>query len=261
MKVVLLAGGLGTRLAEETELKPKPMVEIGGFPILVHIMKIYAHYGFRDFLVALGYRGDVIKEYFLKYHLRHRDISVNLATGQANFRDTNHDDWDVRLVETGDKTMTGGRLLRLASILSPEGTFMLTYGDGVANVNLEQLVSFHRSHGKIGTVTGVRPPARFGALQIDGNQVVNFSEKPQTEGGWINGGFFVFEPQFFDYLHGDDTILEREPLEELAKDGELMCFKHPGFWHAMDTVRDREVLTEYWRTDSAPWNVWRRNVP
>jgi glucose-1-phosphate cytidylyltransferase len=252
MKTVLLAGGLGSRLSEETTIRPKPMVEIGGIPILVHIMRLYAHAGFRDFIVALGYRGDMIREYFAHYHLRHGDVTIHLPTGTIQYGEDVVDDWNVRLVDTGGETLTGGRLHRLERIVGDE-TFMLTYGDGVADLDIRTLVEFHRAHGKLATVTAVRPPARFGAITFDGNRVVDFREKPQTEAGWINGGFFVFEPGIFRYLSGDETILEREPLERLANDGELMAYKHEGFWHAMDTVRDRDVLNALWKSGAATW--------
>lgn len=253
MKTVLLAGGLGSRLAEETGLRPKPMVEIGGVPILVHIMRIYAQAGFNDFVVALGYRGDVVREYFAHYHLRHGDVLIHLPTGNIEYGEDVVDDWNVRLVDTGEKSMTGGRLHRLEPLLKPLGTFMLTYGDGVSNVDVKKLVSFHKSHGKLVTITAVRPPARFGAMIFDGDRVTRFEEKPQTEAGWINGGFMVMEPGVFEYLKGDATVLEGEPLERLAKDGQLMAYRHEGFWHAMDTVRDRDVLNQLWAKGNAPW--------
>jgi glucose-1-phosphate cytidylyltransferase len=253
MKTILLAGGLGTRLSEETQLKPKPMVEIGGIPILVHIMRCYAAHGFSQFVVALGYKGEVVKDYFLNYHLRNSDLLINLATGKVDYSQRMKEDLAVELVDTGDKTMTGGRLHRLESLLRPGGTFMLTYGDGVSDVDISALVAFHRKHGKIATVTAVRPAARFGAMVFEGDRVASFKEKPQASEGWINGGFFVFEPKVFDYLHGDETVLEQDPLEKLAKDGQLMAYKHPGFWQPMDTIRDRDALNELWRAGNAPW--------
>lgn len=253
MKAVILAGGLGTRLSEETVVKPKPMVEIGGLPILVHVMRIYARFGFSEFVLALGYKGEIIKEYFLNYHLRTSDLDIHLSTGRAEFAARVVDDWTVRLIDTGEQTMTGGRLHRLESQLVSGGTFAVTYGDGVSSVDIRALLEFHARHGKLATVTAVRPPARFGAIVMQGDKVVDFHEKPQSGEGWINGGFFVFEPGVFRYLNGDATILEREPLERLASDGELMAYRHPGFWHAMDTVRDRDVLNEFWRTRTAPW--------
>ena len=256
MKTVILAGGLGTRLSEETQIKPKPMVEVGGIPILQHIMHIYSRFAFNDFIVALGYKGEIVKDYFLNYHPLNSDVSVHLATGRVEYQNNDLEDWHVRLVDTGDASMTGGRLHRLEPILKDGGTFMLTYGDGVANINVEELVAFHKSHGKVATVTAVRPPARFGAMAFEGDTVLNFKEKPQTGEGWINGGFFVFEPKVFDYLSGDMTILERDPLEGLARDGQLMSYKHEGFWHPMDTVRDRDFLNEQWASGDAPWKVW-----
>lgn len=253
MKMVILAGGRGSRLSEETQVKPKPMVEIGGIPILVHIMRIYAKYGYKDFIVAVGYLGDAIKQYFLNHRMRNADITIDLRGGEVTYEEQLAEDWVVRLVDTGLATMTGGRLHRLAQMLRPLGTFMLTYGDGVSNVDVRALVEFHGKHGKLATVTAVRPPARFGALTFDGDQVVEFSEKPQVGEGWINGGFFVFERGVFDYLHGDDTVLEGDPLERLARDGQLMAFKHHGFWHPLDTIRDRDVLEELWRSGRAPW--------
>lgn len=256
MKTVILCGGFGTRLAEETHVKPKPMVEVGGMPIVRHIMKIYSHFGHNDFTLALGYKGEYIKDYFLNYHPHNSDITVNLKTGKIDYANTTTEDWMVQLVDTGKNTLTGGRLHRLESHLRPHGTFMLTYGDGVANIDIKKLLAFHRAHGKLATVTAVRPPARFGAMVFDGDSVKEFSEKPQTGEGWINGGFFVFEPGIFNYLHGDSTILERDPLENLAQDGQLMAFKHDGFWHPMDMLRDRNRLNELWEAGQAPWKVW-----
>ncbi|MBT8003551.1 MAG: glucose-1-phosphate cytidylyltransferase [Rhodospirillales bacterium] len=256
MKTVILCGGMGTRLAEETELRPKPMVEIGEFPILWHIMKIYDHYGFKDFTLPLGYKGEVIKDYFVNYYHRTSDITIELAGGQIGCSNGDQEDWTVRMIDTGPSTMTGGRLHRLKSILRPEGTFMLTYGDGVTDVNIRALLEFHKKHGKLATITAVRPPARFGTMQFDGEMVTRFHEKPQTGEGWINGGFFVFEPEIFDYLHGDETVLEGAPLESLAKNKQLMAFRHAGFWQCMDTVRDRNFLSHQWIEGSAPWKIW-----
>jgi glucose-1-phosphate cytidylyltransferase len=256
LKTVILAGGLGTRLSEETTLRPKPMVEIGGAPILWHIMRSYAHYGFNEFVIALGYKGEVIKDYFLRYCERLADITVDLATRRVEFDHRIDVDWRVDLIDTGRDSLTGGRLHRLEKRLRPQGTFMLTYGDGVSNVDIGALLAFHSSHGKLATVTAVRPAARFGTMQFDGDRVTEFKEKPQTEGGWINGGFFVFEPAVFDYLDGDETVLEDKPLERLSADGQLMAFKHQGFWQCMDTVRDRLRLEEMWATGHAPWKTW-----
>ena len=253
MKTVLLCGGLGTRLSEETLLKPKPMVEIGGRPILWHIMKMYEQYGFNDFFLALGYKGEFVKDYFLNYHARQSNLSLNLKSGEVTYSDPTSEDWNVSLFDTGALTMTGGRLLRLKSYLQNSGTFMLTYGDGVSDVNIEELVKFHRAHGKLATVTAVRPPVRFGELIIEGDKVSHFQEKPQAGEGWINGGFFVFEPGIFDLLTDDTTFLEREPLEQLAQKGELMAYKHPGFWQCMDTIRDRDFLQDSWQSGKAPW--------
>ena len=253
MKIVLLCGGLGTRLSEETQLKPKPMVEIGGKPILWHIMTMNERYGFTDFFLALGYKGEVVKDYFLHYHARQSNLSVNLKSGNVAYNDPTSEDWNLSLFDTGALTMTGGRLLRLKSYLQNSGTFMLTYGDGVSDVNIEELVKFHRAHGKLATVTAVRPPVRFGELIIEGDKVSHFQEKPQAGEGWINGGFFVFEPGVFDLLKDDTTFLEREPLEQLAQKGELMAYKHPGFWQCMDTIRDRDFLQDSWQSGKAPW--------
>lgn len=255
MKTVILAGGMGARLAEETSTRPKPMVEIGGRPILWHIMKIYSAYGFGDFVIACGYKGEMIKEYFYNYYVRNNDYFVDLRDGTQQIHKANGDDWRVGVIDTGIKTNTGGRILRLRKWIG-NGTFMLTYGDGVGNINIKALVEFHRRHGKKASVTAVRPPARFGGLELDGEIVKEFSEKPQTGEGWINGGFFIFESSIFDYLTGDDSILEREPLEKLAKEGELCAFRHEGFWHPMDTLRDKYLLEEYWAQGNAPWKVW-----
>lgn len=253
MKVVILCGGLGTRLAEETSVKPKPMVEIGGKPILWHIMKIYEKYSINEFVLALGYKGEVIKDFFLHYHARQSNLTVSLISGNVEFSNPTAEDWKVSLVDTGALTMTGGRLLRLKPFLEKSGTFMLTYGDGLSDVNIEKLLQFHRSHGKLATVTAVRPPVRFGELLIEGNQVNQFQEKPQAGEGWINGGFFVFEPEVFNYIKGDETFLEREPLEQLAQNGQLMAYQHEGFWQCMDTIRDRDFLEANWKSGQAQW--------
>jgi len=253
VKTVILCGGLGTRLAEETQIKPKPMVEIGGKPILWHIMKIYDQFGYRDFVLPLGYKGEQIKSYFLNYHMLSGNCSINTLTGQMDYEHQSHEDWDVHMFETGHETLTGGRLKRLESYLRPTGTFMLTYGDGVCNVDLSKLVAFHQSHGMIATMTTVRPSARFGTMEFDGQQVASFTEKSQTHAGWINGGFFVFEPEIFDYLEDDYTILERYPLERLAKEGQLMAYHHEGFWRCMDTIRDKQVLEEHYQNGQTDW--------
>jgi glucose-1-phosphate cytidylyltransferase len=253
VKVVILAGGLGTRLGEETAVRPKPMVEIGGRPILWHIMNSYAAYGFREFVVALGYRSHVVKDYFLKYYHNHQnDLTIELKTGKVSTSGKNNEDWIVHLVETGKDTMNGGRLGRLRNLLA-EGTFMLTYGDGVSDIDLARLLSFHRAHGKLATVTAVRPAARFGGLRLRGDDVEEFKEKPQTGEGWVNGGFFVFEPAVLGLIEGDESVLEGAPLETLAQKGELAAFRHDGFWQCMDTVRDRNLLERLWESGHAPW--------
>lgn len=255
MKVIILAGGLGTRLSEETIKIPKPMVEIGGVPILLHIMNIYASYGFTDFVIACGYKGEMIKAYFQNYFLHNSNFIIHLKDGRHEVLDTQTPDWRVSVIDTGFNTMTGGRLRRLKKWINQE-RFMLTYGDGVADVNLKSLLAFHLKHGKPATVTAVRPPARFGGLVILENKVLEFSEKPQTGEGWINGGFFVFEPDVLDYIEDDQTILEREPLEKLAAQGQLMAFHHEGFWQPMDTLREKSLLESLWAEGKAPWKVW-----
>lgn len=254
MKVVILAGGLGTRLSEETELKPKPMLEVGDHPILWHIMKTYAHYGFKEFFIALGYKGAVIKRYFMDYHSLQRDVTIDLADGKMDFRDSEPEDWKIHLIDTGQNSMTGGRVKRLEEHLKGE-TFMVTYGDGVCDVNIAEVLKFHRSHGKLGTVTAVRPPARFGELTIDNDHTAKFSEKPQTHEGWINGGYLVFEPEILNYLNGDSSVLELEVLERLAGEGQLAAYKHDGFWQCMDTLRDKRQLEKAWE-EGAPWKIW-----
>ncbi len=256
MKVVILAGGRGTRLAEETEVRPKPMVEIGGKPILWHIMKIYASYGHKEFYIACGYKGEFIKEYFRNFFIHNSDYIVNLGTGAVDIVSNNGIDWQVAVIDTGLETMTGGRIRRLQQYLDGD-SFLATYGDGVANVDLGALVDFHSAHGKLATITAVRPAARFGGLVVEGDSVREFTEKPQTGEGWINGGFFVFEAGVFDYLDGDDSILEREPLERLALDGQLMAYRHDGFWQPMDTLREKVLLESLWNSGDAPWKVWR----
>lgn len=255
MKVVILCGGLGTRLSEETEVRPKPMVEIGGRPILWHIMRGYASYGFKEFILALGYKGEVIKRYFLDYYHLRSNLTVSMKAGTVTVHDGERDDWIVHMVDTGLNTQTGGRLKRLASYLGDE-SFMLTYGDGVSDANLARLLNYHESYGKLATVTAVRPPSRFGGLSFRGDFVTEFIEKPQIGEGWINGGFFVLEPGVLDYVEGDDTIFEREPLERLAKDGQLVAYRHEGFWQCMDTLRDVRLLQDLWRSGRAPWKVW-----
>ena len=256
MKVVILAGGHGTRLAEETVVKPKPMIEIGGKPIIWHIMSIYAAHGFADFIVACGYKGEILKEYFSHFYLHHVDITLDLSKGTEDVQSRRGPDWRVSLVDTGLATQTGGRVKRLREWIGNK-TFMLTYGDGVGNVDITALLAFHKSHRRLATVTAVRPPARFGGLVFNGDQVVEFSEKPQVGEGWINGGFMVLEPEVLDYIKGDETILEREPLERLAADGQLVAFRHEGFWQPMDTFREKQLLEELWRSGKAPWMVWK----
>lgn len=255
MKVVILAGGFGSRLAEETEVKPKPMVEIGGRPILWHIMKHYAHYGFKEFFIALGYKGDMIKHYFLDYYRLNGNLTTHLANGKVEVQNNVSEDWIVNLIDTGLNTLTGGRIKRLESWLKDE-TFMITYGDGVSNVNLNDLLQFHRSHKKLATVTAVRPPARFGGLIFDGNRVAQFTEKPQISEGWINGGFLVVEPAVFNYLQGDRSSLEADVLEQLASDQQLLGYRHEGFWQCMDTLRDVRLLETLWQSGKPPWKVW-----
>jgi glucose-1-phosphate cytidylyltransferase len=255
MKVVILAGGLGTRLAEETEVKPKPMVEIGGRPIIWHIMKHYFSYGFNEFFIALGYKGEAIKRYFLDYYSISNNMSIDTATGKVDTHRRESENWLVHLIDTGATTNTGGRVKRLEPWLRDE-TFMLTYGDGVSSVDLSALLAFHRSCGRVATVSAVRPPARFGGLEFDGDLVSSFTEKPQTGEGWINGGFLVLEPGIFDYLHDDQSSLESTALEELASRRELVAYRHEGFWQCMDTLRDKRLLETLWQQDQAPWRTW-----
>jgi glucose-1-phosphate cytidylyltransferase len=256
MKTVILAGGMGTRLSEETESKPKPMVEIGGHPMLWHIMNIYAAAGFNEFVIALGYKGEVIKEYFLDFHALNSNLTVNLGSGNVAVHDGKRSDWTVQMVDTGAEVMTGGRIKRLASELK-DGTFMLTYGDGVADLDIRKLVEFHRSHGKLCTVTAVHLPSRFGAFELTaGDRVEKFREKSRADGEWINGGFFVCEPGVLDLIADDQTVWERDPLEKLVEAGELMAYRHEGFWFAMDSLREKRELEKMWADGSAPWKVW-----
>lgn len=257
MKVVLLAGGFGTRLAEETDVKPKPMVEIGGRPILWHIMKLYSHYGFNDFIVCLGYKGYVIKEYFNNYFLHMADVTFDMTNNEITVHEKKAEPWRVTLVDTGNATMTGGRIKRIRKYVGDE-TFMVTYGDGLSDQNIEALVAHHRAHGKLGTMTTVQPSGRFGSVSLgEGDSIDAFVEKPKGDGVWVNAGFFVFEPRVFDYIDGDSTILEKGPLEGLAADGQLSAFKHRGFWKPMDTLREKIEFEEMWNKDKAPWMVWR----
>ncbi len=256
MKVVILAGGTGTRISEETVVKPKPMVEIGGKPILWHIMKIYSHFGYNDFVICLGYKGYIIKEYFSNYFLHMSDVTFDMERNTMEVHQRHVEPWRVTLIDTGVDSNTGGRVKRIAPYVGTE-TFMLTYGDGVADINVDALVKYHRAHGKLATVTSTQPSGRFGAIVCDSaNRVISFQEKPAGDGSWINGGFFVFEPAIFDHIAGDDTVLEREPLEGLARDGELVAYRHSGFWQPMDTLRDKLHLEELWTSGKAPWKMW-----
>ena len=256
MKAVILAGGMGTRISEETSVRPKPMVEIGGMPILWHIMKIYSAHGVHDFVICLGYKGYLIKEYFANYYLHKCDVTIDMANNGMEVHETGVEPWRVTLVDTGEETMTGGRLKRVMRYVGDE-EFLLTYGDGVADIDIGALVDFHHAQGGLATVTAVQPPGRFGALDLEGERIRGFSEKPTGDGGWINGGFFVLSPRVADYIEGDRTVWEREPLEGLASEGQLSSYKHQGFWHAMDTVRDRNQLEELWASGSPPWKTWR----
>lgn len=259
MKVLLLAGGLGTRLSEETDIRPKPMVEVGGKPIIWHIMKIYSHYGFNDFIILLGYKGYYIKEYFANYFLHQSDVMINLKENKMEILNNSSEPWKVTLLDTGLNSMTGGRIKRAQDFVGNE-PFMLTYGDGVANIDITELLKFHRSHGKAMTMTSAQPDGRFGALEINKeNKVLAFQEKPKGDGSWINAGFFVCEPKVFDYiLNGDETVLEQAPLQNLAKDGEIYTYQHNGFWMPMDTLRDKNTLSAMWNNGKAPWKVWNQ---
>lgn len=259
MKVAILAGGRGTRLAEETDIKPKPMVEIGGKPILWHIMMHYYQFGHRDFYIALGYKGEVIKKYMVDYAALSANLTVNTRTGRVASHGQSGPDWDVSLIDTGIDTMTGGRIKRLKPYIGNE-TFMLTWGDGVSDVDLDALLRFHRSHGRLATMTVVRPPARYGHIRQEGHRIIEFNEKPQTAEGWINGAFFVLEPEVFDYVDGDATMWEREPLERLASEGELMAYHHASFWQCMDTLREKHILESLWESGAAPWKSWPDDV-
>ncbi len=256
MKTVILAGGLGSRLGEETAVRPKPMVEIGGRPILWHIMKIYSHHGLNEFVVCLGYKGYLIKEYFSNYFLHSSDVTIDIAKNAMQVHQNHAEPWKITLVDTGAETMTGGRLAAVRDYLDPKEAFCLTYGDGVASVDLTALVAFHRREGRSATITAVAPPGRFGALELDGRRVTAFREKPDGDGGRINGGFFVAEPRVLDLIDGPDCLWERGPLERLAETGELAAWRHDGFWYAMDTLRDKVVLEDLWTSGRAPWKVW-----
>lgn len=256
-KIVILAGGLGTRLSEETIARPKPMVEIGGKPILWHIMKIYSHFGFNDFIICLGYKGYMIKEYFTNYFLHQSDVTIDIKNNRLDVHQNTAEPWKVTLVDTGEKTMTGGRVKRIQKYVDNK-TFMLTYGDGMGNVDINELLAFHKRHGRLATVTSSMPSGRFGILDIDEGNIVNsFQEKPAGDDAWINAGFFVFEPDVFNYIEGDYTTLEKEPLENLAKDRQMVAYKHKGFWKPMDTLRDKMELDSLWNSEVPPWKVWK----
>ena len=256
MKVVILAGGLGTRISEESNLKPKPMIEIGGKPILWHIMKIYSAHGATDFVICCGYKGYVIKEYFANYFLHNSDVTFNMADNSAVVHQKNAEPWRVTVIDTGENTLTGGRLKRVAAYIKDEESFCFTYGDGVSNVDIGSSIAFHRRHGKLATVTAVRPPGRYGALERDGEKVTGFIEKPRGDGGMINGGFFVLSPRVLDLIEGDDSSFERSPITRLASMGQMMAFEHRGFWQPMDTLRDKTMLEELWASGKAPWKTW-----
>ena len=256
MKTVILAGGFGTRIGEESHLMPKPMIEIGGKPILWHIMNIYGSQGMKEFIVAAGYKSEYIKNYFLNFYALNNDISINLSNGKTVVHDGKQPDWKVHIVDTGLHTQTGGRIKRLEQWLGEDRTFMLTYGDGLCDVKIRDLLEFHRSHGKLATVTTVLPPGRFGRIVLDESRVSMFNEKPEADQGWINGGFFVLERKVLDYIQGDETIWEREPLEMLSRDGQLMGYGHRGFWSCMDTLKEKNILEKLWQDGKAPWKIW-----
>lgn len=256
MKAVILAGGLGTRISEETLVRPKPMIEIGGKPILWHIMKIYSSHGVNEFVICCGYKSYMIKEYFLNYFVHQSDITIDVANNEIEVHKRNAEPWKVTLVDTGKHSMTGGRLKRVSEHLKDEDAFCFTYGDGVSDIDISKEIEFHRAHGKLATIASVQPPGRYGALDLDGEQVKGFIEKPKGDGGWINGGFFVLSPKVLDYISDDSTVWEAEPLEALAKDGQMQAFFHEGFWHPMDTLRDKNLLEEIWANDTAPWKRW-----
>jgi glucose-1-phosphate cytidylyltransferase len=256
MKAVILAGGMGTRLSEETEVRPKPMIDIGGMPILWHIMKIYSSHGVQDFVICLGYKGYVIKEFFANYHLHACDVTFDLGRNRMEMHRSEVDPWRVTLIDTGEHTMTGGRLKRALPYVEGEDAFCFTYGDGLSDADLTAVLALHREQGALATITAVQPPGRFGALEVEGERVRGFREKPRGDGGWINGGFFVLTPEVGRYLDGDDTVWEDEPLSRLAHDGELAVFEHKGFWQPMDTLRDKRHLQELWESGEAPWKVW-----
>lgn len=255
MKAVILAGGLGTRISEETGYRPKPMVEIGGRPIIWHIMKIYSRYGINDFIICCGYRGYMIKEFFANYFLHMSDVTFDMKSNTMDVHQNSAEPWRVTLIDTGADTMTGGRIRRVRDYVGDE-EFCLTYGDGVGDVDISALIAFHRSHGRLATLTGVQPPGRFGSLALDGDTVTAFEEKPHGDGAWINGGYFVVSPKVMELIGGDDTVWEREPLERLAQQDQLMVYRHAGFWHPMDTLRDKNTLEKMWQDNAAPWKIW-----
>ena len=258
MKVVILAGGFGTRISEESHLKPKPMIEIGEKPILWHIMKIYSHYGFNEFIICLGYKSHMIKEFFADYYLHTSDVTFDLSKNEMEVHNNYSEPWKVTLVDTGLNTLTGGRIKRIGKYLPKDEPFMLTYGDGVSDIDLNELLKYHKSHSKLATMTAINVNSRFGVLNIEDNShIASFTEKSKEDGGWINGGFMVLEPEVLDYIEGDETIFERDPLENLAKEGQLMAYKHHGYWQCMDTKRDHDLLEDLWNNDKAPWHIWK----
>ncbi len=256
MKAVILAGGFGTRISEESVLKPKPMIEIGGKPILWHIMKIYSHYGINEFVICCGYKQYVIKEYFANYFLHNSDVTFDISKNSMHVHNNQAEPWKVTVVDTGEQTLTGGRLKRVREFVGNED-FCFTYGDGVSDLNIKELISFHKENGRLATVTAIQPPGRFGAMEMSGNEISKFQEKPKGDGSWVNGGFFILSPKVFDLIPGDETIWEREPLEKLASTKQLVAYKHQGFWQAMDTLRDKNHLEELWSSGKAPWKVWK----
>lgn len=255
MKVVILAGGMGTRISEETSVRPKPMVEIGGKPILWHIMKIYSSFGLHDFIICLGYKGYVIKEYFANYFLHMSDVTIDMSENRMEVHQNSAEPWRVTLLDTGESTMTGGRIKRVRSYLG-EDDFCCTYGDGVGDVDIARLINFHKTNGTLATLTATKPPGRFGSINMSENKIINFQEKPEGDGAWINGGFFILSPKVLDYIEGDETIWERAPMERLAKEGQISAYLHEGFWQPMDTLRDKTHLEELWSSDKAPWKMW-----
>lgn len=256
MKAVILAGGLGTRISEETNIKPKPMVEIGGKPILWHIMKIFSSYDIQDFIICLGYKGYLIKEYFANYFIHMSDVTFDMKTNTMSVHQKKAEPWTVTLVDTGEQTMTGGRLKRIAPFIKEEEMFCFTYGDGIGNVDLDRLVAFHQENGVLATMTATQPPGRFGSLKLNGNHIAGFQEKPRGDGGWVNGGFFVLSPKVLEYIDGDSTTWEHEPLQQLVEMGQLAAYRHDGFWKPMDTLSDKKLLENLWQSNAAPWKIW-----